>query len=399
MTDHRADVAVIGGGIVGLASALALAERHRQSVVVIEAEPDIAAHQTSHNSGVIHSGLYYPPDSAKARLCREGLASMYRFCEEESVPCRRTGKLVVATAPADLPRLDRLEALGRANGVVVRRLPAAGLRDVEPEVAGLAGLWVEETGVVDYATVAAAIRRRLAGLGGSVRVGHRVHGIVAADGRYVVETTGGTVTATRLVTCAGLQADRVARMAGATPDIRIVAVRGEYYHLRPERAHLVRALIYPVADPALPFLGVHLTRGVDGAVEAGPNAVLATHRHGYRWSDWSAADLLEWARFPGFWRFLGHHWRTGLSEVRRSWSPARFARSLQALVPALRVADLVPGGAGVRAQALDRHGRLVSDFVFAEQPRGLHVLNAPSPAATASLAIGRVVADRLMTLD
>lgn len=398
MTDRRADVAVIGGGIVGLASALALTERHGQTVVVVEAEPTIAAHQTSHNSGVIHSGLYYPPDSAKARLCREGLTSMYRFCEEESVPCRRTGKLVVATAPADLPRLDRLEALGQANGVTLRRLPAEGLREVEPEVAGLAGLWVEETGVVDYAAVAAAIRRRLEGRGGSVRVGHRVRGIVATDQGYVVETTGGTVAATRLVSCAGLQADRVARMAGAEPAVRIVAVRGEYYRLRPERAHLVRGLIYPVADPALPFLGVHLTRGVDGEVEAGPNAVLATHRHGYRWSDWSAADLAEWARFPGFWRFVGRHWRTGLAEVRRSWSRGVFLRSLQALVPALEAADLAPGGAGVRAQALDRSGRLISDFVFAEHRRALHVLNAPSPAATASLAIGRVVAERLLGL-
>lgn len=398
MTDRRADVAVIGGGIVGLASALALTERHGQTVVVVEAEPTIAAHQTSHNSGVIHSGLYYPPDSAKARLCREGLTSMYRFCEEESVPCRRTGKLVVATAPADLPRLDRLEALGQANGVTLRRLPAEGLREVEPEVAGLAGLWVEETGVVDYAAVAAAIRRRLEGRGGSVRVGHRVRGIVATDQGYVVETTGGAVAATRLVSCAGLQADRVARMAGAEPAVRIVAVRGEYYRLRPERAHLVRGLIYPVADPALPFLGVHLTRGVDGEVEAGPNAVLATHRHGYRWSDWSAADLAEWAGFPGFWRFVGRHWRTGLAEVRRSWSRGVFLRSLQTLVPALEAADLAPGGAGVRAQALDRAGRLISDFVFAEHRRALHVLNAPSPAATASLAIGRVVAERLLGL-
>lgn len=384
---------------MGLATALALAERHRQSVVVVEAEADIAAHQTSHNSGVIHSGLYYPPDSAKARLCREGLAAMYRFCEEESVPCRRSGKLVVATAPKDLPRLDRLEALGRANGVLLRRLPAEGLREVEPEVAGLAGLWVEETGVVDYATVAAAIRRRLLALGGQVRVGHRVSRILASEREYLLETTGGTVAATRLASCAGLQADRVARLAGAEPAVRIVAIRGEYYTLRPDRAHLVRGLIYPVADPALPFLGVHLTRGVDDVVEAGPNAVLATHRHGYRWSDWSAADLMEWARFPGFWRFVGRHWRLGISEVRRSWSLAVFARSLQALVPAIDAADLAPGGAGVRAQALDREGRLISDFVFAEHRRALHVLNAPSPAATASLAIGRVVAERLLGLE
>ncbi|MGE0440710.1 MAG: L-2-hydroxyglutarate oxidase [Gemmatimonadales bacterium] len=388
-------VVVVGGGIVGLGTALALAEEHQLRVVVLEAADSLGRHQTGHNSGVIHSGLYYAPGSSKATLCRTGLDRMYRFCEEEAVPHRRTGKLVVATTAAELPRLERLEGLGRANGVPLRRLPAEALGEHEPHVTGLAGLWVESTGIVDFGQVAAAMGRRLGRSGADIRTGARVLGIRADGPGFVVETTNGTVAASQVVSCAGLQSDRVARMTGHAPSVRIVAFRGEYYRLKAERADLVRGLIYPVPDPALPFLGVHFTRGIDGAVEAGPNAVLALGREGYRWSDVSLRDLADWATFGGFWRMAGTHWRTGLDEVRRSWSRARFARSLQALVPEVREEDLAPGGAGVRAQAVRADGGLESDFVFAEGRNVVHVLNAPSPAATASLAIGSHIAARL----
>ncbi|MFN0178508.1 MAG: L-2-hydroxyglutarate oxidase [Gemmatimonadales bacterium] len=391
-----ADVAVIGGGIVGLASALALVERHGKSVVVLEAERSVAAHQTGHNSGVIHSGLYYQPGSLKATLCRAGLDAMYRFCAEEGVPFRRCGKLVVAVTDDELARLDRLEALGRGNGVTIRRVPGPALTDYEPHVVGRAGLWVEETGVVAYRMVAEAIRRRLERQGGEVRLGARVRAIRRDGSGFALETEAGLVASRALVSCAGLQADRIARLAGAVPEARIVAFRGEYYRLRAERANLVRGLIYPVADPALPFLGVHFTRGVDDAVEAGPNAVLATSREGYRWRDVSVRDLAEWIGYPGFWRLGIRHWRTGLDEALRSLSRDRFAASLARLVPEVRADDLAPGGTGVRAQAVDRDGRLVYDFVFADQPNAVHVLNAPSPAATASLAIGEAVAARLV---
>lgn len=390
------DVTVVGGGAVGLATALALAEVHGRHVTLLEAEDRLAAHQTGHNSGVIHAGVYYKPGSLKAQLCRQGLEAMYQFCAEEGVPHRRCGKIVVATTAAELPRLEALAERSRANGLAFQRLDAAGIREREPEVAGIQGLWVEETGVADYVEVAKAMGRRLERAGGEVRLGHRVTAI-RRDGRSIVtETTRGEVRSERLVNCAGLQCDRVARLAGLDPSVRIVPFRGEYYTLRPERAHLVRGLIYPVPDPNLPFLGVHFTRGVDGVVEAGPNAVLALKREGYRWSDISPRDIADWATFPGFWRMSRAQWRNGLSEARRSLSRARFLESLRVLLPGLTDADIAPGGSGVRAQAVDRNGKLLDDFHVQESPGMVHVLNAPSPAATASLAIGRWVADRAM---
>ena len=390
------DAIVIGGGAVGLGTALALAEQHGQRVTVLEGEDRLAAHQTGHNSGVIHAGLYYKPGSLKAELCRAGLDAMYRFCESEGVPHKRCGKLVVATKESELARLDTLAERGTANGVVFKRIDAAQIREYEPEVAGIAGLWVEETGVVSYPLVAEAMARRVAARGGEVRTGHRVTGI-RRDGReIVVETTRGTVRAARLVNCAGLQCDRITRMAGLDPGVRIVPFRGEYYTLRSDRAHLVRGLIYPVPDPALPFLGVHFTRGIDDVVEAGPNAVLALKREGYTWGDISPRDMLDWAVFPGFWRMARSQWGNGVTEVLRSLSRARFLRSLQTLMPGLTDGDIAPGGSGVRAQAVDRTGKLLDDFHFVDSPGMVHVLNAPSPAATASLAIGRVVADRSM---
>lgn len=395
MHPERDRVVVVGGGIVGMATALALADRGHPPIV-LEAEDRVAAHQTGHNSGVIHSGLYYKPGSVKARTCRAGLEAMYRFCEEESIPHRRLGKLVVALHADELPRLATLEERGRANGVRLRRLSAPELKAHEPEVAGIAGLRVEDTGIVNYTAVTEAMARRLVKRGGEVRTGHRVLGIRRDGAETVVETSRGAVRAGRLVTCAGLQCDRVARLAGLDPGVRIVPFRGEYYVLRPERAHLVRGLIYPVPNPALPFLGVHFTRGIDDVVEAGPNAVLAFKREGYSWGDVSIRDAADWAAFPGFWRMALAQWQNGLEEMRRSLSRTRFLRSLQALLPALTDADIAPGGSGVRAQAVGRDGRLLDDFHLVQGPGVVHVLNAPSPAATASLEIGRIVAAQLL---
>jgi L-2-hydroxyglutarate oxidase len=395
MAAHQERIVVIGGGIVGMATALSLTERGHPTLV-LESEARIAGHQTGHNSGVIHSGLYYKPGSLKARTCRAGLEAMYRFCAEEGVPHRRCGKLVVATRDDELPRLETLEERGKANGVTLRRLTPSEIREHEPEVAGVAGLWVEDTGVVNYAEVTAAMARRLSRLGGEVRTGHRVLRIRTAGGRTVLETSRGAVEADQLVNCAGLQSDRVARLAGIDPGVRIVPFRGEYYTLRPERAGLVRGLIYPVPNPALPFLGVHFTRGIDDVVEAGPNAVIAFKREGYRWREVSISDIFDWAAFPGFWRMVRGQWRNGLDEARRSLSRARFLQSLQTLIPSLADEDIAPGGSGVRAQAVDRSGRLVDDFALARGPRQIHVLNAPSPAATASIAIGKEIASQLL---
>jgi len=386
---------VIGGGIVGLATALAMAER-ASPPIVLEAEDRLAAHQTGHNSGVIHSGLYYKPGSLKARMCRAGLEEMYRFCEEEGVPHRRCGKLVVAVNEEELSRLATLEDRGRANGVTVRRLGPDEIREHEPEVVGIAGLWVEETGVVNYSLVTEAMAKRLARLGGEVRTSTRVLGIRREREMLLIETTRGELRTSRMVNCAGLQSDRVARLAGVEPGVRIVPFRGEYYVIRADRADLVRGLIYPVPDPALPFLGVHFTRGIDDVVEAGPNAVLALKREGYTWGDISVRDIVDWASFPGFWRMARSQWRTGALEVARSLSRARFLESLKILLPALTDSDIERGGSGVRAQAVGLDGKLVDDFHVQTAPGMVHVLNAPSPAATASLAIGRELADRIL---
>jgi L-2-hydroxyglutarate oxidase len=395
MTPNRDQAVVIGGGIVGFATALAMAERGYPPIV-LEAESRLATHQTGHNSGVIHSGLYYKPGSLKARMCREGLDDMYRFCGEEGIPHRRCGKLVVAVRDDELPRLAILEERARANRVTVRRLGPEEIREHEPEVAGVAGLWVDETGIVNYSLVTEAMARRLTKLGGEVRVGHRVLAIRRDHSEQILETTGGIVRAKLLINCAGLQCDRVARLAGVDPEMRILPFRGEYYTLRPDRANVVRGLIYPVPDPALPFLGVHFTRGIDGVVEAGPNAVLALKREGYRWRDVSLRDVGDWAAFPGFWRMARLQWRNGMAEIHRSLSRKRFLESLQLLIPNLTDADIERGPSGVRAQAVGRDGRLIDDFYIQTGPGTVHVLNAPSPAATASLAIGREVADRVL---
>lgn len=383
---------IIGGGIVGLATARELAARGHD-VVVIEKEQEPALHQTGRNSGVIHAGLYYAPGSLKAALCVAGARSMTEYARDRGVPVQVCGKLVVATAAAELPRLAELARRAEANGVPAREVTPAEAREFEPHVSCVAALRVESTGIVDYRGVAAAMAAELAGH--EVRLGSRVVGIGSSAAGVHVETTTGDVRGDVLVNCAGLHSDRVAALAGLSPQARIVPFRGEYHELRPSARQLVRGLIYPVPDPAFPFLGVHLTRGIDGGVHAGPNAVLALRREGYRWRDVSARDLASTLGFPGFWKLARANAATGAGEVVRSLSRARFAAALARLVPAVTAADLVPAAAGVRAQAMRRDGSLVDDFLIQTAPRQVHVLNAPSPAATASLEIARHIADRV----
>jgi len=394
MAVPRTDVAVVGGGIVGMATAMALCERRAGGVVVLEAEDRLAAHQSGNNSGVIHAGLYYKPGSAKARNCVEGRLAMYRFCDEHGIRAERCGKLVVATSEAELPRLDELERRGRANGLVdIQRIGPEGIREREPHAAGIAGLWVPETGIVDYAHVTRAMADRVRAAGGEIRTGARVVGCHPTADGVLVETAQGETFCRYLVNCGGLQSDRIARRAGVDPGVQIVPFRGEYYALVPERRELVRGLIYPVPDPAFPFLGVHFTRTTSGTVEAGPNAILALRREGYRASDVRLGDVATMARFPGFWRMAARHWRTGLAEMYRSFSKPAFVRSMQTLVPDVRAGDVRYLRAGVRAQAVAPDGALLDDFRIVEGPRSIHVLNAPSPAATASIVIGRTIAD------
>jgi L-2-hydroxyglutarate oxidase len=387
---------VVGGGIVGLAVAERfLQENPTARVTVVEKEHGWGRHQTGRNSGVIHSGLYYPPGSAKARWCRAGAAELLRLCREEGVPHSVTGKLVVATDPSELDRIEALRTRGEANGLAVRRLDAAEAREYEPHVAARAALHVPETGIVDYPAVCRVLVRRLRAAGADLRTGVELTSAVERADAVTVETTGGEVAADLVVNCAGLQADVVARLTGHEPSVRIVPFRGEYRELAPEAAHLVRGLVYPVPDPSLPFLGVHLTRGIDGHVHAGPNAVLALAREGYRWSDVRPAEVAGTLAWPGFWRLARRQARTGAAEVARSLSTRRFGDSLRRLVPELRDSDLLSSPAGVRAQAVARDGRLVDDFLVERAGRVVHLLNAPSPAATASLEIARHVVELL----
>ncbi len=388
------DVAVIGGGIVGTATAMEIGARTKARVVVLEAEGSLAAHQTGHNSGVIHSGLYYKPGSLKARNCVEGREAMYRFCAAHQIPHERCGKLVVATEPGQVAALDELERRGRANGLQgLKRLRGEELEDYEPAVAGVAGLHVPDTGIVDYTAVTHAFARLVREAGGEVRTGARVLRVDRREGGLTLETASGPVEARSLINCAGLQSDRMARLCGVEPGVRIVPFRGEYYELAPGRQSLVRNLIYPVPDPRFPFLGVHFTRMIKGGVEAGPNAVLAFRREGYARTSFSPRDTLELFGYAGFWRMAGRYWKMGLEEMYRSASKRAFVRALRGLVPELRDEDVHPSGSGVRAQALGPDGALLDDFRIVEADRMIHVLNAPSPAATASISIGRAIAE------
>jgi L-2-hydroxyglutarate oxidase len=395
------DVAVVGGGIVGLATARALALRGR-SVTVLEREERIGAHQTSHNSGVVHAGIYYRPGSLKARLCREGAAALYAYCAERGLPAERCGKLVVAVREADLPRLEELERRSRENAVPgVRMLGPDELREVEPAARGLAALHSPATGIADFAAVAAAFARDIEAHGGRVLTGRSVRALVeGGDGVEVVHAGGAgaepeILRARRAVSCAGAWSDRLAAASGAPVDLRIVPFRGAYLKLRPERTHLVRGQIYPVPDPSLPFLGVHLSRTIGGDVLLGPTALLAGARDAYELTRITRADLGATLRWPGTARVMRRFWRTGLKEMAMAASRRLFVRELARYVPEVGVGDVLPGPAGVRAQAVGRDGALVDDFAFAETAHALHVLNAPSPAATASLAIAEMVAERI----
>lgn len=374
-----------------MATAAELLARGRD-VVVLEAETELGEHQTGRNSGVIHSGIYYKPGSFKARLCAEGREAMFAFCAEHGIAHERCGKVIVATRRELVRMLDELERRGRANGLDPVRMTADEIKEHEPHVSCLAGLFVKETGIVKFRDVLRTLATVVESRGGEVRKGARVEGIARDGGDFILRTTNGEVRAANLVNCAGLQCDRIARMAGAEPDLTIIPFRGEYYDLVESRRSLCKNLIYPVPDPRFPFLGVHLTRAPDGQVEAGPNAVLAWKREGYTKTDFSLDDMMELLGFRGFWQMASRHMKTAVFEMHRSLSKPAFVRAVQELVPEVRAEDLVPGRAGVRAQAVLPDGTLVDDFRFVEGPGMLHVLNAPSPAATASLAIAKHIA-------
>ncbi len=395
MAESRYDVVIIGAGIVGLAAALEVTERFpRLRLLLLEKESHVGRHQSSHNSGVIHSGVYYKPGSLKAQLCVEGARAMLAFCQEQSIPHQVCGKVIVATDEAEFPGLTRLQRRGEANGLTGLRLVSREeLREIEPHANGLRALLVPSTGITDYLKVCERYAEIILEQGGSILTSTAVVGLKTYSGEVSMETNRGAFLAGSVINCAGLFSDRISRMAGSEREIMIVPFRGEYYDLVPERSSLVRALIYPVPDPRFPFLGVHFTRRVAGTVDAGPNAVLAFHREGYRRRDFNLRDVCSSLAFPGFWRMAAKHWWSGLDEFRRSLSKSAFVHALQRLVPDLREQDLAPGGSGVRAQALQRDGTLADDFQFAPSGRLLHVLNVPSPAATASLPIGRSIAD------
>ena len=394
----KASLVVVGGGIVGLATAMEWSARYPNlPVVVLEKEREIASHQTGHNSGVIHSGIYYKSGSLKAQLCVAGVALLERFCEEHGVPFESCGKLIVATSNEELPRLEELFRRGVGNGLQgLRMLGREEIREYEPHAAGVRGIHVPVTGIVDYARVAKAYAAVILERGGEIYCSSEARAISRSGNETVVETNTGEIETAFLVNCGGLHSDRLSRMAGAKLDLTIVPFRGEYYDLAKDKELLVRGLIYPVPDPRFPFLGVHFTRRIGGGVEAGPNAVLALAREGYNKQSFKAKDVLGYATFPGFWIMAAKYGKVGVEEYYRSWSKRTFVRSLQKLVPEITEADLVPGGSGVRAQALSRRGKLIDDFSFAYADGVLHVCNVPSPAATASLAIAKYVTDTIV---
>ena len=400
MTDSRYDVIIVGGGIVGLAVALEITKRFpRLRLLLLEKENDVGRHQSGHNSGVIHSGIYYKPGSLKARLCVEGARAMVQFCREHGIPHEVCGKVIVATHEEEFPRLEELRRRGEANGLAgVQSVGREQLQEIEPHASGLRALVVPSTGITSYSAVCAKYAELIRAQGGTILTSTRVTGLRDSTSDVTVETTGPVFSTSYLINCAGLYSDRISRMSGGEPDVIIVPFRGEYYDLVPERSSLVRSLIYPVPDPQFPFLGVHFTRRITGKVDAGPNAVLAFRREGYRRRDFKLNELATSLAFPGFWRMAAKHWRSGLDEFHRSFSKGEFVRALQRLVPEVREQDLIPGGSGVRAQALRRDGALVDDFRFAQSGKMLHVLNVPSPAATASLMIGLYIVNRMSTV-
>ncbi len=391
------DYVVIGGGIVGLSTALQLLRaRPGAAVAVLEKENSVAVHQTAHNSGVIHAGIYYAPRSLKAELCRAGEKATKEFCREHGIPFRTIGKLVVATNDVELRRLEHLKARATANGIVVEPVDAARLRELEPNVAGLKALLVPASAIVDFRAVARGMAEEIRSSGGEVHTGAGVSHVGEGTDAVLVRADGRTFRTRRLVACAGLQADRVMRIGGLKPDFRIVPFRGEYFELPPDRADVVQRLIYPVPDPDLPFLGVHLTPTIDGRITVGPNAVLGLAREGYRKRDISARDIADYATFPGMWRFAAANFRIGVEEALGSVSRRRYLSRCRTYCPALQLRDLRPHDAGIRAQAIMSDGTPVHDFLIRQSELQLHVANAPSPAATSALPIGKLIAQRVL---
>jgi (S)-2-hydroxyglutarate dehydrogenase len=388
------DIAVIGGGIVGLATAMALRSQFPQrSLAVLEKESELAAHQTGHNSGVIHAGIYYKPGSHKAKLCVEGGRLMMEFCETNGVPYDRCGKLIVATTEDELPRLQTLYERGTANGIQgLEMIGPERIREIEPHAKAVRALYSPNTAITDYKKVADAMGAKIAEMGGSIICSAKVRSIKRVDGQFVLETDRISVRCRNLINCSGLHSDTVARLMGLRPQDHLIPFRGEYYSLKPE-CRLVRGLIYPVPDPEFPFLGVHFTKRIAGDYEAGPNAVLAFAREGYKFRNFCLRDVLAMLGFKGFWAMARKYWRTEAYELYRSLSRRAFLRALQRLVPELEDKDMYPGGSGVRAQIVTPEGSLVDDFLIVEAPNAINVLNAPSPAATASIAIGRHIAN------
>ena len=390
------DVVVIGGGIVGLATALKLKEQSpRLKLLVIDKEREVAAHQTGHNSGVIHSGLYYKPGSLKATNCIRGYKMLVDFAEKEGIPYDLCGKIVVATRPEQVPILEGLYERGAQNGLTgFKMLDLAGMREYEPHVQGIKGFFVPQTGIINYKAVCEKYAENVQKLGGQLVLGQRVIEVRKSDGHSMVITEQNYYETKLVINCAGLYSDKVAQFTQEEPiHLRIIPFRGEYFEIKPEKQYLVKNLIYPVPDPNFPFLGVHFTRMIGGGVEAGPNAVLAFRREGYKKLDFHASELWKTLTWPGFQKVAAKYWRTGLGEMYRSFSKAAFTKALQELIPEIQESDLVPGGAGVRAQACDRDGGLLDDFSIIERPNAINVCNAPSPAATSSLSIGETVAE------
>ena len=399
MENERYDVIVIGAGIVGLSTAREFLRRYpRLRVLVLEKEDALARHQTGNNSGVIHSGIYYKPGSRKAEMCVAGAAEMLRFCQEQGIPHQVCGKVIVATTEDECFRLEELLRRGQANGVPgIRLLAREELHEIEPYCSGIRALLVPTAAITDYAAVSRKFADIIVNTGGMIRCQSKVKSLSRRSDQWILETDHASFQTRYVVNCAGLHSDSIARLAGDDFKLLIVPFRGEYYDLAPQRQHLVRALIYPVPDPRFPFLGVHFTRRVSGKVDAGPNAVLALKREGYRKRDISLRDLTGEVSFPGFWRMAARYWQTGFAELYRSFSKRAFVRALQRLVPEIRESDLLPGNAGVRAQAVSREGSLLDDFQFVPSANALHVCNVPSPAATASIPIGRAIVNMAAT--
>ena len=388
------DAVIIGGGIVGTSTALSLQQKGFNSVLVIEAEEKLAAHQTGNNSGVIHSGIYYKPGSLKGKLCTEGRELLYRFCEEHDIPNERCGKIIIATEKKEIPILNDIESRGLANGLKgIKRLRKEEIKDYEPYAEGEEALLVPQTGIVDFIGVTNKFSELISRHGGEVLTSVRFLNAVKSNNHLVVETTKNDFKCKLLINCGGLQSDRIAKKCGVSPRLQIIPFRGEYFKIKKEKEYLVRNLIYPVPDPKFPFLGVHFTRMIKGGIEAGPNAVLAFSRKGYTYNEISFTDIFEMISFPGFWRMVKQHYKMGTDEFRRSLNKSLFTKALQKLIPQIEENDIVRGGSGIRAQALNKSGKLIDDFKIIENESQVHILNAPSPAATASISIGKYIAD------